>query len=507
MISQAYLTYAINQEGELVHVDSVPNGNECGCKCPNCGSNLCAKNGGDGTKMIHHFAHQSGADCVGAVESALHKMAKDILLESKCVFLPDRPDGRNVGILHFDKIEVEHYDKDTGLRPDCIGYYGDKFLWVEFKRTHAVDTDKKEKIISAHIDCIEIDLNCCSLDPIKLKNFITNSSLGRMWIIDTKSNIRKASCNAKYASSIEIDTYRGYYFQEDDADPNEIENLRKMAIDFICDSFNRNKYYEVLIPQYSRCIEQENCPLFNKDTCTKEDQIPSYTNLKDPRYHYTDCLKNIIIPEQNIKCDLVFKRSEYYKDAILVYVNQKDDYPELAKAISSGYRIITIHINNYYQLHNLAQSCLEGKYINFKKVIKGFVSASEVSRKISKFVLFSTGKYYFKSNYCNRSDFHHKNSYAIYEVLFFNGVYIPQDAKAFAIYKCYITKKKACYCEICSCINHRGDGNVLCNCYKEKNTPQHPLKVMPTSCPHFILNKSFISRLEERFRNITIIEN
>jgi hypothetical protein len=147
MISQAYLTYAINQEGELVHVDSVPNGNECGCKCPNCGSNLCAKNGGDGTKMIHHFAHQSGADCVGAVESALHKMAKDILLESKCVFLPDRPDGRNVGILHFDKIEVEHYDKDTGLRPDCVGYYGDKCLWVEFKRTHAVDTDKKEILL------------------------------------------------------------------------------------------------------------------------------------------------------------------------------------------------------------------------------------------------------------------------------------------------------------------------------------------------------------------------
>ena len=87
MSSKAYLTWALNQEGDLVHVYDVPNGNECGCVCPHCKSVLCAKNGGDGERMIHHFAHLSGADCVGAVESALHKMAKDVLSESKCVFL------------------------------------------------------------------------------------------------------------------------------------------------------------------------------------------------------------------------------------------------------------------------------------------------------------------------------------------------------------------------------------------------------------------------------------
>ena len=86
--------------------------------------------------MIHHYAHLSGADCVGAVESALHKMAKDVLSESKCVYLPNRYDGR-LGEQHrFDRVEVEFYDKDTRLRPDCIGYYEDKSLWIEFKRTH-----------------------------------------------------------------------------------------------------------------------------------------------------------------------------------------------------------------------------------------------------------------------------------------------------------------------------------------------------------------------------------
>ena len=69
MSSKAYLTWALNQKGDLVHVDEVPNGNDCGCICPHCKSALCAKNGGDSTIMVHHFAHLSGADCVGAVES------------------------------------------------------------------------------------------------------------------------------------------------------------------------------------------------------------------------------------------------------------------------------------------------------------------------------------------------------------------------------------------------------------------------------------------------------
>ena len=160
---KAYLTYAINTEGDLVHIDSVPNGNGCGCVCPHCKSELCAKNGGSGEKMVHHFAHLSGSDCVGAIESALHKMAKDVMKETLSLQLPERLDGSRGEVLRFDRVEVEFFDKETRLRPDCIGYYGDKILWIEFKRTHAVDAKKKGKIISARIDCIEIDLEIHSL--------------------------------------------------------------------------------------------------------------------------------------------------------------------------------------------------------------------------------------------------------------------------------------------------------------------------------------------------------
>ena len=50
-------------------------------------------------------------------------------------------------------------------------------------QTHTRGGCKKAgKIISARIDCVEIDLNSCELDPAKVKSFIENSSEGRKWI-------------------------------------------------------------------------------------------------------------------------------------------------------------------------------------------------------------------------------------------------------------------------------------------------------------------------------------
>lgn len=72
---KAYLTYALNQEGKLVHVEDVPNGNDCRCICPACKKPLQAKNAG--LIREHHFAHQPGVDCPTALETALHLLAKE----------------------------------------------------------------------------------------------------------------------------------------------------------------------------------------------------------------------------------------------------------------------------------------------------------------------------------------------------------------------------------------------------------------------------------------------
>ena len=70
------LLYAINQVGNLVHVDKVKNGQESKFTCPACGEDLVAKHGNSG--RLHHFAHASGKDCEHAYESSLHLAAKQI---------------------------------------------------------------------------------------------------------------------------------------------------------------------------------------------------------------------------------------------------------------------------------------------------------------------------------------------------------------------------------------------------------------------------------------------
>lgn len=52
------ILYARGTDGELQHIDSVANGLECGCTCPNpkCNQPMIARN--NGKKRIHHFAHK-----------------------------------------------------------------------------------------------------------------------------------------------------------------------------------------------------------------------------------------------------------------------------------------------------------------------------------------------------------------------------------------------------------------------------------------------------------------
>ena len=196
-----FLTYALNKEECLVHVDTVPNGNECGCVCPYCKSKLCAKN--RGYEREHHFAHFGGADCIGGVESALHIMAKEVLQRVKCVRLPAIEDVCESRLLYLDEVDVEVRDDNTSLRPDCIGRYEDKTIWIEFKRTHAVDRAKKEKIISRRVDCLEIDLNGCELDPKRVEDFLINQEGYRIWIFNPAIDAALAEVAAKRAKEEE----------------------------------------------------------------------------------------------------------------------------------------------------------------------------------------------------------------------------------------------------------------------------------------------------------------
>lgn len=192
----AYLTYALDESGALVHVDNVIRGSRCKCVCPYCKSQLYAKNGG--SVREHHFAHAQGHDCDGAYESSLHMLAKDVLSETGYIMLPDTyPEGFPTGLIRLHNIEIEKRDTKYGFIPDVEGVMdnGERLL-IEFYVSHRVDAMKRKEIVANGLKCIEIDIGYMSLNKEKLKAFLTGSTRNRKWIVpllEKKDGNKKSS--------------------------------------------------------------------------------------------------------------------------------------------------------------------------------------------------------------------------------------------------------------------------------------------------------------------------
>lgn len=191
-----YLKFAL-KNGQLVSIDEVPNGNDCGCQCPACGKDLCARN--NGTKRIHHFAHQSGADCPGAVESSIHLLAKKVIKErfydagksfliqfvreckccnyETCQFADEYGCKKTMPIGPFDL--KEHYDTceeevpEGDFRPDLLlksSKHQDQPIYIEVFYKHKCEENKLfsgKKIIEIKVENEEDVLALGTIDVFK----------------------------------------------------------------------------------------------------------------------------------------------------------------------------------------------------------------------------------------------------------------------------------------------------------------------------------------------------
>lgn len=190
------LKYGLRFE-ELKHISEVENGLDCNCVCPCCKYPLVAKNNPN-NKKAGHFAHHSGKECEGAFETALHLLAKEILMKTKrlktpeyhydynptnekSVFKPSRE-------LIFDKIILEKAVEIIGEKiiPDAIGEIRGKQVYIEFANTHFIDDNKKYKLKESGMACIEIDLKEQVLDEESLTIFLNSDTPSKYWIINQR---------------------------------------------------------------------------------------------------------------------------------------------------------------------------------------------------------------------------------------------------------------------------------------------------------------------------------
>lgn len=196
------LAYGEAKDGTVVHISQVPSGLACGCICPGCASPLIARKG---PLNVHHFGHHGAVPCGQALESALHKLAKQVLDEERTLLLPEirgRHNGREeLGhkerVHAFDDAVLEH--KLDTIVPDVIVRKGDRSLLVEMYVTHRCGPEKIAKIIALGIPCVEIDLRKLPRDASidEVRQALT-STARRHWV----HNPKIAEANEKVAKKM-----------------------------------------------------------------------------------------------------------------------------------------------------------------------------------------------------------------------------------------------------------------------------------------------------------------
>jgi len=163
-------SFGIDQNGRLVSVDEVARGKACECCCPACGELLIAR---QGEVRAWHFAHASGKDCEGGAESALHKAAKQLIVDEAAVLVPaleareshQLDDGRRGEVALSHPAEVWHLSDARqevvvgNFRIDVMATHEAHPVFIEIAVTHLVDEDKRNALSDFGIHCFEIRLD------------------------------------------------------------------------------------------------------------------------------------------------------------------------------------------------------------------------------------------------------------------------------------------------------------------------------------------------------------
>lgn len=170
MNTNRLIKYALDANNNLMFIDNVPNGLECGCICPGCKEKLIAKN--DGKIREHHYAHTSNKECITGYQTMIHLLAKAIIFQKR--ILPGF--AMNNKPIVASQIGCEVRLDELNIIPDVLaiapvqlnyGYMGmnvgtitkDIPFIIEIYVTHKVDEEKTKIIKDSGIPAVEIDLS------------------------------------------------------------------------------------------------------------------------------------------------------------------------------------------------------------------------------------------------------------------------------------------------------------------------------------------------------------
>lgn len=182
------LAYGEVGDGRILHISEVSSGLACGCVCPGCKGELVAHKGDE---RAHHFVHHAPTSCAAAYESALHKLAKQLIADRGLVTTPaivarhgdEEQALRAETVFRPDSVVLEK--GLDGMRPDVIARKGDRALLVEVAVTHFCGPEKIALIRKRQLAAIEIDLRKVPHDaPKEILEDAILFSAPRYWLFN-----------------------------------------------------------------------------------------------------------------------------------------------------------------------------------------------------------------------------------------------------------------------------------------------------------------------------------
>ena len=203
------------KNGEIIHIDELQEserGLNCECYCAECGKPLVARMG---IKNTWHFAHKSETSCNFGVnkiggESAIHKLAKKIILENKYLKC-----GNNI-TYNFKNIIDEYSENGTILDLLGITEEGEE-IGIEIFYKHRVNADKIKKLKSRYKKVVEIDIPAVVEETQEsFKNKVLQG-YRRYWLVNNEFDIERMCKKQKELEEREMylnqkakDINRGY---------------------------------------------------------------------------------------------------------------------------------------------------------------------------------------------------------------------------------------------------------------------------------------------------------
>jgi len=277
------------RDNELLTIEEVESGLSCDCVCPACKKQLIARKG---EVKAHHFAHYKSEDCLSGLETALHKLSKEIISKSKTFTTPilNYP---NTHYEIFDETEIliENVRLETKVGefiPDIVIETKGKKLLIEIVVSNTVSWQKLQRIKAENLPTIEI------YAKYLIERLYTNKDFGlkdnlfqtelisgtkyKRWLHNPKISKIKQNLKDNYAEQKKVKSFKteeiGYYNYVEDC-PLEKKTWKSgknkgkpyASIDYDCSSCDycigidhkqiphkRLDFYEYSIPQMVYCL-------------------------------------------------------------------------------------------------------------------------------------------------------------------------------------------------------------------------------------------------------------